>query len=72
MLPSHGVQTGETANPATTTFLRSLHALSVVPPPSERISKPKLRLRVLDSVRENGAKLVELSPQEAMDLRAES
>src|SRR5438128_2639109 len=73
LLPPRGVQTGETSNPATTSFLRSLHtiAAAVSQPPSGTTPKPKHKMRVLDSVRENGAKLVELSPQEAVDLRAE-
>jgi subtilisin len=73
LLPPRGVQTGEASNPKTTSFLKSLHTLAAATAgtPSGKTPKPKLKVRVLDSVHENGAKLVELSPQEAVDLRAE-
>lgn len=72
LLPPRGVQTGETSNPETTSFLKTLHttALGFSGRPSGG-PKPKDNFRVLDSVHENGAKLVELSPQQAVDLRAE-
>jgi hypothetical protein len=73
LLPSQGIQTSATANPETTAFLRSLHTVTTTPgrlaAGGER--KSQLKVRVLDSVRDNGAKLVELSPQEALALRAE-
>src|SRR5215510_8744457 len=73
LLPSQGIQTGATANPDTTAFLRSLHTVATTPgrPAVGGELKPQLKVRVLDSVRDNGAKLVELSPQEALVLRAE-
>jgi len=70
LLPPRGIQTGETSNPETTLFLTSLHTTAI----AGGTTAPKLakrKLRVIDSVRENGAKLVELSRDEAVGLRAE-
>ena len=73
LLPARGVQAGATSNPKTVSFLRSLHALTATAArrPAEKAVRTGLRIRVLDSVRGNGAKLVELSPQETVALRAE-
>ncbi len=73
LLPARGVQAGETSNPETASFLRSLHAVTAATAdrPAVKAVKTGLHLRVLDSVRENGAKLVELSPQETVALKAE-
>ncbi len=72
LLPARGVQAGETSNPKTASFLRTLHAVTAAAlQPAEKAVKTGLHVKVLDSVRENGAKLVELSPQETVALRAE-
>jgi hypothetical protein len=73
LLPARGVQAGETSNPRTASFLRSLHAVTATTArrPAKKAVKTGLHIRVIDSVRANGAKLVELSPQETVALRAE-
>jgi subtilisin family serine protease len=71
LLPARGVQAGERSNPKTASFLRSLHiAAAAALGPLEEAVHAGLRLTVIDSVRENGAKLVELSPQQTVALRA--
>src|SRR6266496_2387448 len=82
LLPQRGmVARAVTANPALTSFLLSLHsqvgaaALDVVPAsPSSSASRRKrhnVNLRVLGSIHEDGAKLIEMSPQAVSDLRTE-
>ena len=81
LLPPRGLRSS--AIPAThelTSFLASLHtavgagAHRVAPTASSsaaRGAKPGVTLRVLDSIHEDGAKLVELSPQAVANLRAQ-
>lgn len=73
LLPSQGIQTSATASPGTIAFLQSLHTVALTRGHLAVGRERKLtrQVRVLDSVHENGAKLVELSPQEALALRAE-
>ena len=73
LLPPRGVQTSGSSNPETTTFLRSLNARVGLGAGggAVRSLRPKLKMNVIASVHENGAKLVELSPQEAVALRAD-
>ena len=71
VLPPRGmVATDMTASHATQTYLVSLHSAMGRGGP-RRVRKTVAPLRVLDSIHENGAKLVEMSPQSASDLRAE-
>ncbi len=74
LLPPRGLEAGtESSNPATTSFLSALHTL-VAPTTraaTSEVASLKVRMKVLDSVREHGAKLVELTPQQASDLRAD-
>src|SRR5262245_56055130 len=72
LLPSRGVQAGNTTTAETASFLISLHvARTAMVRPTSRTDRSKLKVKVVDSVHENGAKLVELSPQSVVDLRAE-
>ncbi len=73
LLPPRGVQTTETSNPQTASFLRSLHTRRATTGGTRSVAplKSKLKMNILDSVHENGAKLVELSPQAVVALRAE-
>src|SRR5262245_48542191 len=73
------VATAATATPTITSFLRSLHSdvgtaardVSVLESPTRGRKKRSVKVRVLDSIHENGAKLVEVSPQAISDLRAD-
>ncbi len=72
LLPSRGVQAGNTTTAETASFLVSLHvARAATVRPVSRSPRSKLKVKVVDSVHENGAKLVELSPQSVVNLRAE-
>src|SRR5947208_3100429 len=71
LLPPRGIQAGETSNPETTSFLTSLHTINIEGGPRTAPGVAKRKFRVIDSVHENGAKLVELSRHEAVALRAE-
>jgi len=80
LLPPRGVvATAATATPTITSFLNSLHSdvgaaardVSVLKSPARRSKKRSVKVRVLDSIHENGAKLVEVSPQAISDLRAD-
>jgi subtilisin len=73
ILPPQGLVAGPGPSAAAAPFLRSLHshaarglraALAPVP------GGPKVDLRVIDSIRENGAKLVEMAPESLTALRA--
>lgn len=73
LLPARGMQT--TANGDGLGFLLSLsHSVGTLATPSFSIAaapnrKPRPKIKVLDSIHENGVKLVELSAQHAMELR---
>jgi subtilisin len=73
LLPARGLRAGASASGATQVgFLRSM---AVVQPSAEALSHiapeaPGLQLRVLDSIHEDGAKLVEMSPEAVPALRA--
>jgi len=74
LLPPRGLQaTAGISNPATTSFLLSLDPRAGSTPRAISAGSPrsKVKMKVLDSVHEDGAKLVELPAEQASDLRAE-
>src|SRR5690349_5478134 len=75
LLPPRGL-TADVVSPTTPlakSFLLALEALRASPQPVAALAaaKIKTRLRVLDSIRDIGAKLVELAPAQLPQLRAE-
>ncbi len=73
LLPQQGLRAFSTpSNPSLGRFLVDLsHTVSVAESPtSYSLGEPGVEMRVLDSVHEDGAKLVEMSPQSASALRA--
>jgi hypothetical protein len=72
MLPARGmVATAATASQKARRYLVSLHRAAEIGRSVRRPAKSAVPMRVLDSIHENGAKLVELSAQSVSDLRAE-
>jgi subtilisin len=74
LLPPLGLQAGmELSNPATTSFMSTVHALATATTHAVAGTLPnfKIKMKILDSIREHGAKLVEMTPQQASDLRAD-
>lgn len=73
LLPARGLRaTGPTSSPAQASFFRATaNALSSeLPYAFDTTARGKVQMRVLDSIHEDGAKLVELSPDDAFALRA--
>ena len=75
LLPPRGL-TADDVGPstrATSSFLLSMEnvRMSAAPIAALASAKIKTKMRVLDSIHENGAKLVEMSPDAVSDLRAE-
>jgi subtilisin len=72
VLPARGiVATEASASREIRSYLISLHSSMNNPGTLKRPQKSIIPMRILDSIHENGAKLVELSAQSASDLRAE-
>ena len=72
MLPARGVVATEaTASPEARTYLVSLHGSVSFTGALRRPRKSAVPMRVLDSIHDNGAKLVELSTDSLSALRAE-
>ncbi len=73
LLPARGLSAFATAsNPALGRFLVGLahsRAAAAAPPTVELAEDPSIQLRVLDSIHEDGAKLVEISPGSISSLR---
>ena len=72
LLPPRGMRaTGIQGSPVLTTFLTSLSQLHGTESARASVGTgPGLRMKVLDSIHEDGAKLVEMSPETALALRA--
>ncbi len=70
LLPSRGISAAN-ASPAIASFFLSLNSQLLRTAPPAGAVKSKVKMRVLDSIHENGAKLVEMFPGSASDLRAE-
>lgn len=75
LLPPRGLSAGEVV-PATafvSSFLLSLESVRLAGPKVRGASATRIRtaLKVIDSIHENGAKLVEMSPESVSDLQAE-
>ena len=72
MLPARGVMaTAATASQEARSYLVSLHRAASATRSIRRGPQSAVPMRVIDSIHENGAKLVELSTQSVSDLRAE-
>lgn len=69
LLPARGVQAGATnASPMTSDFLVRLHPRKRAA--RKMVARGALAIRVIESVHDNGAKLVELRPRDVVKLRA--
>jgi subtilisin family serine protease len=75
LLPPRGLKAGEAvpSTTATESFLRSLETVRLATNQPRALSTKKIgpKLKVLDSIHEQGAKLVEISPDDLSALRAE-
>ena len=75
LLPPRGLTAGvvTASTPATESFLASLEKVRLATNQTKALSAAKIttKLKVLDSITENGAKLIEISPDDLSDLRAE-
>ncbi len=73
LLPTRGLNAFTTdSNPALGRFLVDLaqhHETAAAPPAVKLAEDPSVQLRVLDSIREDGAKLIEISPGSISSLR---
>src|SRR5258708_33587065 len=75
LLPPRGLSAGDVV-PSTSgvsSFFTSLETVLRATAPARALSaeKIKTRMTVIDSIHENGAKLVEMSPESVSDLQAE-
>lgn len=75
LLPPRGLSAGQVvpSTPGTSNFLLSLETVRTAKTqgPALSTAKIKTKMKVLASVHENGAKLVQMSPEDVSDLRAE-
>jgi subtilisin len=75
LLPPRGLTAGvvTASTPATESFLASLEKVRLARNQAKALSTAKVttKLKVLDSIKENGAKLIEISPDDLSNLRAE-
>jgi subtilisin len=75
VLPPRGLTAGGVlpSTPSVTSFLLSLNKVRMSREQTAALASAKIKtkLRVLDSIGENGAKLVEMSPESVSNLRAE-
>ncbi|MGA7213439.1 MAG: hypothetical protein WBX20_04455, partial [Terrimicrobiaceae bacterium] len=75
LLPPRGLTAGAVtaSTPATESFLAALDKVRLATNQTKALSAAKVatKLKVLDSINENGAKLIEISPDDLSNLRAE-
>lgn len=75
LLPPRGLSAGQVvpSTPGTSNFLLSLETVRTASTQGPALSSAKIKtkMKVLASVHENGAKLVQMSPEDVSNLRAE-